>query len=95
MKTISLVIVIIVGTASVDGCASGSPPSSAAAASLCQNVSRVDRLDAKRTDALPQNRSLFSFPADISTADANSDSDCSTIAVRASGNAHDSHRLPG
>jgi hypothetical protein len=72
MKTMPLAVLTIVAGGVIGGCASASvtSPSSAAATSVCQNISRVDRLDAKRTDALPQNQSHFTFAADISTSDA-------------------------
>jgi hypothetical protein len=47
-----------------------SRPASAARPTLCGSVASLDRLVVDRSDAFPQNHMRFSFPAEVTVADA-------------------------
>lgn len=57
------------GAASTTGSAGASPYASTSATTLAAVVGRLDRLDVRRTDAFPQNRFSFAFPAKVTTTD--------------------------
>lgn len=47
-----------------------SRPASSAGSTLCGSVPTLDRLGVHRSDAFPQNHMRFSFPAEVTVADA-------------------------